>query len=107
LIRIIRKDRMRIESMFTEWSDWIAVAGLALEAQGVIAMRLMKIAAGGPEADAEYECMVTEKFAAASAAQAAATAALASGQSFEAAARSALAPIRRRVRANLRRLSQG
>jgi hypothetical protein len=107
LIRIIRKDRTRIESMFTEWSDFIAVAGLALEAQGVIAMRLMKIAAGGPEADAECECMVTEKFLAASAAQAAATAALANGQSFEAAARLALAPIRRRVRQNLRRLSRG
>jgi hypothetical protein len=107
LIRIIRKNRTRIESMFTEWSDWIAVTGLALEAQGVIAMRLMKIAEGGPEADAECQRMVSEKFAAASAAQAAATAALASGQSFETAARLALAPIRRRVRANLRRLSRG
>jgi hypothetical protein len=108
LIRIIRKDRRRIESMFNDWSDWIAVGALfALEAQGVIAMRLMKIAEGGPEADAECQRMVTEKFAAASASLAAATKALATGKSFEAAAKLALAPIRRSVRANHRRLSRG
>jgi hypothetical protein len=50
--------------------------------------------------------MVTEKFAATSAALAAATSALAGGKSFEAAAKLALAPIRRRVRANHRRLSR-
>ena len=93
--------------MFTDWSEWMAVgAVLALEAQGVIAMRLMKIAEGGPEADAECERMVTEKFAATSAALAAATSALAGGKSFEAAAKLALAPIRRRVRASHRRLSR-
>ena len=93
--------------MFNDWSDWITVgAALALEAQGVIAMRLMKIAEGGPEADAECERMVTEKFAAASASLTAAANALASGKSFEAATKLALAPIQRRVRANHRRLSR-
>jgi hypothetical protein len=93
--------------MFNDWNDWFAVGALALESQGVIAMRLMKIAAGGPEADAEYECMMTEKFTAGSAALSAATAALAGGQGIEAAARLALAPIQHRVRANHRRLSRG
>jgi len=93
--------------MFNDWNDWIAVgAVLALEAQGVIAMRLMKIAEGGPQADAECERMVTEKFAAASASLAAAANALASGKSFEAAAKLALGPIQQRVRANHRRLSR-
>jgi hypothetical protein len=50
--------------------------------------------------------MVEEKFAAASAAQAVATAALVSGESIESAARLALAPIWRRVHANHCRLSQ-
>jgi hypothetical protein len=93
--------------MFNDWSDWIAVGALALEAQGVIAMRLMKIAEGGPEADAECHRMVTEKFVAASAVLAAAAKALASGKSMEAAAKLALAPIQRRVRANHQRLSRG
>ena len=92
--------------MFNDWNDWVTVgAVLALEAQGVIAMRLMKIAEGGPEADAECQRMVT-KFAAASVSLAAATKALATGKSFEAAAKLALAPIQRRVQANHRRLSR-
>ena len=69
-------------------------------------MRLMKIAEGGPEADVECHRMVMEKFVAASAALAVATKALASGKSMEAAAKLALAPIRRRVRTNYRRLSR-
>jgi hypothetical protein len=92
--------------MLHHWNDWIAAAGLALEAQGVIAMRLAKIAAGGPDAEAECLLMVKEKFAAASAAQAVATAALVSGESVESAARLALAPIQCRVHANHCRLSQ-
>jgi hypothetical protein len=93
--------------MFGYWQDFMTVAALGLEAQGVIAMRLVKIAAGGPAADAECKRMVREKFDAIAAAQAAAFAALAGGQSMEAAARLALAPVCRRVRANRRRLSRG
>ena len=69
----------------------------------MIAMRLAKIAAGGPDAEAECLLMVKEKFAAA---QAVATAALVSGESVESAARLALAPIQCRVHANHCRLSQ-
>jgi len=99
---------MRIgATMFDYWQDWMEAATLGLEAQGVIAMRLAKIAAGGPAADAECRRMVQEKFAAADAARAAAFGALAEGRSMEAAARLALAPLQRRVRANHRRLSRG
>jgi hypothetical protein len=93
--------------MLDFWNDWFEAASLALEAQGVIAMRLVKIAAGGPAADAECQLMVAEKFAACAAAHGAATAALASGRSFQDAAALALVPVRREVRANHRRLSRG
>ena len=89
------------------WKDWIDAAALGLEAQGVIAMRLLKIAAGGPAADAECQLMVAEKFAAAVAAQAAVANALARGRSIHDAAALALVPMRRRVRANHRRLMRG
>jgi hypothetical protein len=93
--------------MFDFWSDWIDAAALGFEAQSVIAMRLMKIAAGGAAADAECELMVAEKFAAMSAAHDAASAALLRGQSLHTATALALVPVRRRVRANHRRLSEG
>jgi hypothetical protein len=50
--------------------------------------------------------MVSEKIAAAAAAQAAATRALAGGEGIETAATVALAPVKRAVRANHRRLSR-
>jgi hypothetical protein len=93
--------------MFEIWKSWIDAAEFGLEAQRVIAMRLMKIAAGGPAGLAEYRQMVTEKFTAAAAAQSAGAIALARGSSFEAATGLALVPVRRSVRANHRRLSRG
>jgi hypothetical protein len=50
--------------------------------------------------------MVSEKVAAAAAAQAAAAAALVGGKGLETAATAALAPVKRAVRANHRRLSR-
>jgi len=93
--------------MIDFWSDWIDAATLGIEAQSVIAMRLLKIAAGGHAADAECELMIAEKFATLTDAHAAATAALASGKSLQAATALALAPVRRRVHANHQRLSEG
>lgn len=93
--------------MFYFWNEWIDAAQLGVEAQSVIAMRLMKIAAGGADADAECKLMVAEKFAAVAAAHDAAAAALASGKSFQAAAALALAPVSRSVHANHQRLSRG
>jgi hypothetical protein len=72
---------------------------------GVIGMRLIKIAFGGPAGAAEWVVMVTEKFVAAAAAQSAGVIALASGKSIDAATELALASVKRRVLANHRRLS--
>ena len=93
--------------MFDLWNDFVSVTALALEAQGAMAPRLAKIAAGGPAADAECRLMVEEKFAAAFAVQVAAADALAHGRSIHDAAALALVPVRRRVRANHRRLTGG
>jgi hypothetical protein len=93
--------------MFDLWNDFVAVAALALEAQGVVTLRLAKIAAGGPDADAECRLMVEEKFAAAFAFQAVAANALASGHSIRDAATLALVPLQRRVHANHDRLMHG
>jgi hypothetical protein len=69
-------------------------------------MRLVRISAGGAAADAECRRMVSEKVSAAIAAQAAATAALVGGKGAEITATVALAPVKRAVRANHRRLSR-
>jgi hypothetical protein len=74
----------------------LALAGF--EAQRVIALRLAKLAAGGPAADREARRMVTEKVAA----SAEATATLAMGGSPEA----VLHRYRTIMRANQRRLSR-
>jgi hypothetical protein len=79
---------------------------VGFESQRVIAMRLARISAGGASAKAECQRMVSEKVSAAAAAQAAATAALFGGKGLERAATAALAPVKRAVRANHRRLSR-
>jgi hypothetical protein len=85
---------------------WTDAWQLGLDAQHAIAMRLARISTGGAAADAECRRMVSEKIAAAAAAQAAAAAALAAGKGIETAATVALAPVKRAVRANHRRLSR-
>ncbi len=92
--------------MHASWKLWIDTWQLGFDAQRVIAMRLARISAGGAAADAECRRMVSEKIAAAVAAQAAAAAALAGGKGIETAATVALAPVKRTVRANRRRLSR-
>jgi hypothetical protein len=67
---------------------------------------LQAVSSGGARADAECRRMVSEKIVAAAAAQAAAAAAMASGKGIEAATAAALAPVKRAVRANHRRLSR-
>jgi hypothetical protein len=84
--------------------SWMDAAVFVLETQGVIAMRLMKIASGGPGGAAECRRMFFEKVDAASSAHNAACLALAGGKSLEAAAQLAIAPVKRRVRANYVRL---
>jgi hypothetical protein len=88
------------------WKMWIDGWRLGLDVQHVIAMRMLRISAGGADARGECQRMVTEKLAAGAAANAAAFAALVSGEGVEAATARAMVPIRRTVRANRRRLGR-
>jgi hypothetical protein len=79
---------------------------LGLEASSVIALRTLKIAIGGPAADAEARRMVSEKIDAGLSLQALAlTGGL--GLTANSAATKTLAHYRRKVRANRRRLERG
>jgi len=83
---------------------WDAFA-LGVEASTVIGLRSMKIAAGGPAADAESRLMVSEKVDAAMSLQTLAlTGAL--GLTAPRIAAKTLAHYRRKVRSNRRRLSK-
>lgn len=85
--------------MFKAWLDLtMRTTMLAFEAQRVIGLRVMKMAAGGPAAGREAERMVAEK----GEALAEAATILATGGSPEAVVRH----YRTRVRANERRLSK-
>lgn len=85
-------------------SAWFEAARFAADSQRVVALRLMKIASGGPQATAEATRMVAEKMAAFTEAQAAVASTMMMGGSLAAASRKAYAPYRRAVRANNRRL---
>lgn len=83
------------------WDAW----ALGLEASTVMGMRTLKIAQGGPAADAEARRMVSEKVDAALALQTLAMAG-ALGATAPRIARKTLAHYRRKVRANRRRLAK-
>jgi hypothetical protein len=85
---------------------WMDAVRFNLEVQSVVSMRLMKIAAGGRDGAAEYTRMVQEKPRAAAAAQTAGSLALAKRRSVKAATNAAMVPIKKRVRANRKRLSR-
>jgi hypothetical protein len=85
---------------------WTDAWQLGLDAQRVIALRVARISAGGPAEEAESRRMVSEKIAAAGAAQLAAVTALTAGKTPETVARAALDPVIRTVRANRLRLSR-
>ena len=84
----------------------VSAMQLGFEAQSVIALRMMKMAAGGPAAEAEASRMVSEKTKAALDAQMQIGLSAMSGRLDLAPAR-AIALYRRRVRANQRRLRAG
>jgi hypothetical protein len=88
------------------WRQWLDVARLGLEAQHVIALRMMRMVSGDTRSKTEMRRMVTEKAAAVVASQMSAGAALVSGKSLRTAGKRAITPYRRRVRANRRRLSR-
>ena len=92
------------------FNPWLALGfkavQLGAEAQSVIALRMLRLAAGGSRREAEVTRMVTEKVTAAAEAQVAAAAAAISGRPQHVVANKALKVLKRRVRANKRRLSR-
>jgi hypothetical protein len=85
---------------------WFEAARFGADSQRVIALRLMRLASGGPLAATEAQQMVSEKIAAFGEAQSVMLAALLTGSSLEAAAAKAYLPYRRYVRANSHRLGR-
>ena len=79
---------------------------LGLEAQGVIGLRMMKAAFGGPAAHREVHLMIAEKAKAAVETQMMVINSVMRGEADFAPAR-AIALYRRHVQANQKRLSQG
>ncbi len=93
--------------MRNPWLDLTFKAmAMGMEAQSVIALRLLRLAAGGARGESEARRMVAEKMTALVEAQTAATAALMNGGKHHVAAGKALNAVRKRVRANKRRLSR-
>ena len=92
--------------MFNPWLSFgLRAWQIGLEAQSVIALRMLRLAAGGARAKAESSRMVTEKILAAGEARVAAAAAM-RGHKKHFVAGKALNVYRKRVRANKRRLSR-
>jgi hypothetical protein len=79
--------------------SWFNLIMLAAESQQVISLRLMKLAKGGPKAKTEATLMVAEKVAAAGIA----AGSLMRGRSTD----SVVQGYRKKVKANVRRLSKG
>jgi hypothetical protein len=92
------------------WNEWCALslqtARLGWEAQSVIALRLMRLAAQGSGSQTEARRMVTEKVAVLVEAQAAAAAATIKGGKSHRVAKKILGVYKKRVRANRRRLTR-
>jgi hypothetical protein len=88
------------------WNAYVRAAQAGWDASTVIALRMMRLAAGGALAQREAQRMVTEKVAAAMSAQAAAATAVMTGRGSRSAAKAAERVYRRKVRANRRRLAR-
>lgn len=92
------------------WNAWFALssqaARLGLEAQTVIALRLMRLAAGGARAQSEKVRMSTEKIQALVEAQAAVATTAIKGGGGRQVAKKVLSVYKRRVRRNRRRLTK-
>ena len=92
--------------MFNPWLELsLKAVHMGMEAQSVIALRLLRLATGGTRMKAEASRMVTDKVAAAEAQAVAAVSAL-SGRSPHVVANQAPRVVKKRVRANKRRLSR-
>ena len=93
--------------MINIWRNWMEAGRFAADVQWVVGLRMLKLASGGPRAAAEARMMVSEKVNTLGAAQLAGALALGSGMSLENAARRVAVPMKKRVRANRRRLLRG
>jgi len=91
-------------------NPWLALTfktmQLGFDAQNVIALRMMRFAAGGARGQSEGRRMITEKIAAGVEAQAMAVSGAITGQSDTVVAGKVLRVLQKRVRANKRRLSR-
>ena len=93
--------------MFNPWFEFgLKAVQAGVEAQSVIALRMLRMVAGGARAETEASRMVTEKVAAAAEAQVVAAVAAISGRPQHVVANKVLKVVRKRVRANRRRLSR-
>ena len=93
--------------MRNPWFDLsMSMMKLGFDAQQVIALRTVKLMAGGPAADTEANLMVAEKMQAAADAGLTMTVGLMSGRSQADIAREVVGAYRRKTSANRRRLSR-
>jgi len=92
--------------MMNPWTYCLAMTRFAFEAQTVIALRMVRLAAGGALAQREAGRMVAEKAEALAKAQLAAAAALAGGRGPGRAGARAFGIYKRAVSKNRRRLSR-
>jgi hypothetical protein len=93
--------------MFNPWLSFgLKAWQVGLEAQSVVALRMLRLAASGARAEAEASRMVTEKILTAGEAQMSAVTAAMRGHKKHVVAGKALNAYRKRVRANRRRLSR-
>jgi len=83
---------------------WLESVRFGYEVQSVISMRQVLLAQGGTQATLEAHRMIAEKLDAVADVEAAIAKALAHGEDLMVAAEHVYAPVRRRVRANNRRL---
>jgi hypothetical protein len=92
------------------FNPWLTLAfktiELGVEAQSVIALRMMRLAAGGARGRAEASRMVAEKVGALAEAQTAAAAAILTGRGEKVVAGRVLNAYKKRVGANRRRLTR-
>ena len=91
-------------------NSWLALTfktmQLGFDSQSVVALRMMRFAAGGPGGQSEARRMVTEKIAAGLQAQLTAVSGMITGQKDTVVAGNILRVLQKRVRANKRRLSR-
>ena len=90
--------------MFDVINTWLEAVRFSADVQRVMALRMMRLASGGPLAVTEAQRMISEKIVAFESAQVAIATALATGGGLYAATAEAYAPYRRCVRANCLRL---